>query len=101
MQLTLNQETTFTATVLAEDGVRFAARSDRPEQLMSQLVAYIRERSDFVLWPSAAGQVRALVEDGQTHAAVALYFSEVGDRWDAERLELHGMELVESEGSGR
>ena|SRR5688572_13665093 len=101
MQLAPAQEGTFTAKVHAEDGVRFAAGANRPEQLMCQLVEYIRERSDFVLWPSAARQVRALIEEGQPHAAVALYFSEVGDRWDEERLELRGLDLVESRGSGK
>jgi hypothetical protein len=62
MQLAPPQETTCTAIVRSEDGVRFTAGSDRPEQLMSQLVDYVRERCDDVLWPSAARQVRALVE---------------------------------------
>jgi hypothetical protein len=101
MQLAPVQETSFKAIVRAEDGVRFAAGSDRAEQLMSQLVNYVRERCDDVLWPSAARQVRALIEAGQPHAAVALYFIEVGDRWDEERLELHGLDLVERRGSGR
>jgi hypothetical protein len=81
----------FTATVHAADGVRFAASSRSPEQLTAQIVSYIRERCDDVLWPAVAKQVRRLIDERQSYAAIVLYFAEVGQRWDEERLELEGI----------
>jgi hypothetical protein len=83
----------FTAVVHAADGVRFVAKADCPERLASQIVDYILARCDEVLWPSAAKQVRALIGDRQLYAAIALYFAQVGERWDEERLELGGLSL--------
>jgi hypothetical protein len=85
------EEPTYTAVVHAVDGVRFVARAQCPERLSAQIVGYIRERCDNVLWPSVANQVRAFVEDDKPYAAIALYFAHVGERWDEERLELGGL----------
>jgi hypothetical protein len=35
--------------------------------------------------------VRALIDDDKPYAAIALYFDNVGQRWDEERLELGGL----------
>jgi hypothetical protein len=84
-------QTSFTAIVHAADGVRFVARGPNRQSLTEQLVAYILSRCDEVLWPPTARQVRALVEAGRPTEAVDLYFADVGDRWDEERLELGGI----------
>jgi len=59
-------------------------------------VTYVRGRCDDVLWPRVAANVRALVADDRPHAAIALYFAHVGERWDEERLGLGGLSLGES-----
>ena len=78
----------YTATIYAPDGVLFVAETDSPRALAARVVEYIRGRCDDVLWPSAATEVRALIEEGNLEAAIGTYFFHVGERWDAERLEL-------------
>lgn len=80
-----------TAVVHGVDGVRFVATAATGMQLAARVADYIRARCDDVLWPGAAREVRALIDDGKTFAAIALYFAHVGDRWDEERLELDGV----------
>jgi hypothetical protein len=75
-----------TATVHARDGIRFEARADNPAKLSALIVDYIRERCDYVLWSSTAEEVRALIAADKLHAAIAVYFSHVGERWDEEWL---------------
>jgi hypothetical protein len=86
---------TFTAIVHAADGVRFVASARCPDHLTAQIVDYIRERCDDVLWPSIARDVRALIDLDKPYAAIALYFAHVGERWDEEHLELGGLSLGE------
>jgi hypothetical protein len=81
----------FTAVVHAIDGVRFVASAPSPEGLAAQIVGYVAERCEFVLWPRIAAQVRALIDAANHSAAIALYFAHVGERWDEERLELDGL----------
>ena len=85
------QETPLTAIVHAADGVRFVATARCPAHLSAQIVSYIGERCDDALWPAAAAEVRALIDDDKPYAAIALYFARVGERWDEERLELGGL----------
>jgi hypothetical protein len=80
-----------TAVVHAADGIRFVAVSACAAGLAAQVIAYIRERCDDVLWPPAAERVRGLIDDGKPYAAIAMYFENVGERWDAERLEFAGL----------
>jgi hypothetical protein len=80
-----------TAVVHAADGIRFVATATCPAHLTAQVIDYIRARYDDVLWPPAAREVRALMDSGKPYAAIALYFAQVGDRWDEERLELGGI----------
>lgn len=82
------RERYFTAIVHAADGVRFVASAPSSAALAQELVAYIARRCDDSLWPSVAAQVRRYIDDGQPYAAIATYFANVGQRWDAERLEL-------------
>ena len=84
-------QASLTATVLAPDGVLFAARSDTPRALTAQIVGYIRGRCDDVLWPADAAEVQSLIDDDKHEAAIATYFAHVGERWDAERLEFAGL----------
>ena len=84
------KQSVYTATVLAPDGVLFVATSDSPRALTTQVVDYIRERCDDVLWPADAAEVRSLIDNDKLEAAIATYFTCVGERWDTERLELGG-----------
>ena len=86
-------QSSFTAIVHAADGVRFVASAQCPQHLTAQIVSYVRERCDDVLWPSVAKHVRELIEGEKPYAAIALYFAQVGERWDDERLELGGLSL--------
>jgi hypothetical protein len=88
MQAPASQEDLFSAVVHAADGVRFAASARRAEELAAQVVGYIEDRCDEVLWPKVARRVRDLIAGRRHYAAIALYFAQVGDRWDEERLEL-------------
>lgn len=89
MKLTASpQRNTLTATVYSADGVRFAASAASPQELAAQIVGYVLERCDYVLWPVAAAHVRALIQHDEPDAAIATYFANVGLRWDDERLEL-------------
>lgn len=84
----MRAEVRHVAVVHAADGVRFVAASQCPEQLSAEIVRYIRRRCDDVLWPSDAAAVRALIDDDEPFAAIAMYFALTGQRWDEERLEL-------------
>jgi hypothetical protein len=84
-------QSTFTATVHASDGVLFVATSDSPRALAAQVASYVRGRCDDVLWPADAAEVRSLIDNDELEAAIATYFANVGERWDAERLELGGL----------
>ncbi len=75
-----------TATVHARDGIRFVARAENPAKLSALIADYVCERCDYVLWSSVAAEVRALIAANKLHAAIAVYFSHVGDRWDEEWL---------------
>ena len=86
----------FTATVHAADGARFVASAPSRVTLVEQVAGYIHERCDHVLWPSAAAEVHSLIDGGLLHAAIATYFANVGQRWDAEWLELGGLPFDEA-----
>ena len=85
------EESRFTAVVHAADGVRFVAAAASPSALAAQVVDYVRERCDDTLWPAAAIAVHKLIDNNRPYAAIALYFENVGQRWDEERLELGGL----------
>ena len=78
----------FIAVVHDVDGVRFIAAAHSQRELAAQVVDYIRERCDYVLWPRVAANVRELIARDKNYAAIAAYFANVGQRWDVERLEL-------------
>ena len=78
----------FTAVVHDAHGARFVAAARSQREREAQLVDYIRERYDHVLWPSAAANVRELIARDRKSAAIVAYFANVGQRWDDERLEL-------------
>ena len=77
-----------TAIVHAADGVRFVATAACPVELLARIAGYIRGRCDDVLWSDAARQVHELLDGGDLHAAIALYFARTGERWDQEHLDL-------------
>jgi hypothetical protein len=94
------QETTYTAIVHAADGVLFVASAHSRAQLTAQIVSYIRERCDYVLWPAVSDKVRALIDDDEPDAAITMYFARAGERWDEECLELGGLGAWGSGGLG-
>ena len=76
-----------TVIVRSADGVRFIAAAAEDDELTSQLIEYVASRCDEVLWPPAAREVRQLIADRRESDAVAVYFRNVGRRWDEEWLE--------------
>ncbi len=76
-----------TAVVRAADGVRFIATAADDDGVSSQLIEYIASRCDHVLWGGPASEVRRLIAAHRHGEAVAIYFSNVGRRWDEEWLE--------------
>ena len=85
------QRSVLTAIVHGAHGIQFVATASCSAHLVAQVVDYMRARCDDVLWPQAAAQVRSLIDDHRPYAAIALYFEQVGDRWDEEHLELGGL----------
>ena len=79
-----------TAVVRAADGVRFAATALDDASLTPQVIEYIAGRCDDVLWPAAAREVHQLIAAHRHSDAIAVYFANVGLRWDKEWLELEG-----------
>ena len=89
----------FTATVCAADGARFAASASSAAALEERVANYVRERCDDVLWPADAADVHSFIDSGQLDAGIATYFANVGQRWDAEWLELGGVSLGDAAGA--
>lgn len=77
-----------TAVVRAADGVRFTATGCTDDELRPQVIAYVASRCEDVLWPAASREVRRLIADHREADAIAVYFRNVGLRWDEEWLEL-------------
>jgi hypothetical protein len=77
----------YTAVVLAPDGVRFAVSAASASERAARLLEYISERCEYTLWPDTAAAVRALSDAQDADAAIETYFAHVGDRWDEEELE--------------
>lgn len=86
--LALPRTTLYLGVVYGVDGVTFASASPTRAGLAAELSAYAHRQADDRLWADDARDVHDLYELGQHHAAVERYFSAVGGRWDAERLEL-------------
>lgn len=80
--------TMITAVVRAPDGVRFVVTGHSLDEVMSELLGYVRDRFRDVLWPRDARQVAELITMRDSHGAVAAYFGYVGSRWDEELLEV-------------
>lgn len=74
------------AIVHAADGVRFATAARSSSALMRRLLDNIRPCVSDKLWPTDAERFERLADEGEHRAAVELYFSAVGQRWDDERL---------------
>lgn len=81
--------TTIVAVVQAEDGVQFVAAGKSADEVAELLVDYIARRACHVLWPITAKRVAELIDAGDTNAAIAEYFENVGSRWDEERLQTY------------
>lgn len=77
---------THVAVVRGPDGVRFSASGFSESDVDAQLASYVRDRCEDVLWPAAAGEVRRLIAAGDVAKAIAVYFANVGRRWDMEWL---------------
>jgi hypothetical protein len=77
---------THVAVVRGADGVLFTASGASDGEIAAELVTYIAERCDDVLWPADANEVRRLIDAHREDEAITLYFASVGQRWDEERL---------------
>ena len=95
------RQTPLTAIVYAADGIRFVASAQCAAELTKQVAAYIRARCDYALWPDVGHEVRALLDDGQPYAAIALYFDRVGERWDDEHLDIGGISFGDERATPR
>ena len=88
MTATALDQSLHTAIVRAADGVRFIATAADDDGVSSQLIDYVAGRCDHVLWPAPAREVRRLIAERRHAEAIAMYFSNVGRRWDEEWLEI-------------
>lgn len=77
-----------TAIVRAPDGVRLIATAVDDDGLRPKIIDYIASRCDDVLWPAPAQEVRRLIAEHRESDAIFTYFTNVGERWDKEWLEL-------------
>ena len=84
-----------TAVVHAADGVRFIATAPTSEALAGELAGYVAGRCDDALWPPVAARVRAFIDEGKPQSAIDTYFANVGQRWDAELLEVDPTESID------
>jgi hypothetical protein len=89
MSIDAGEPAMIAALVRAPDGVRFAATGGWASDVVPALVHYVAHRCENVLWPSAASEVRLLIDAGRPSRAIAVYFEHVGARWDEECLELY------------
>jgi hypothetical protein len=78
--------TVHVAAVYALDGVRFLTAAPSAQELVERLATHVKQSADMLLWPEDAANVLCLLEEGKQHAAVDLYFSRVGQRWEREVL---------------
>jgi hypothetical protein len=81
------------AIVHAADGVRHLVAARSADELFGELADYVRRHAPKQLFPRSAKRVLDLIERGRADAAVRLYFSLAGRRWDEERLTLRSVEL--------
>jgi hypothetical protein len=74
------------AAVYALDGIRFLTAAPSAQELLERLAMHVKQNADVLLWPEDAANVLCLLEQGEQHAAVDLYFARVGQRWEREVL---------------
>src|SRR5262245_42589925 len=74
------------AVVHGVGAVCFLAVAPSAERVMHEVADYVRSNAPDVLWARDAWRVRALLDAGETLAAVNHYFETVGQRWDKEWL---------------
>lgn len=77
----------YSAVIRSPDGVLFAVSAASAAERAARLVEYISEWCEYTLWPTAAAEVRALIDAQNSDAAIEAYFANVGARWDEEQLE--------------
>ncbi|CAN5436509.1 hypothetical protein BH24GEM3_BH24GEM3_04850 [soil metagenome] len=81
------------AVVHAGSGICHVAAATSAADLAERLGEYVRDQATYQLWPEEETRVRDLLSDGRPQEAVDYYFSVVGPRWGAERLDVTQLEL--------
>jgi hypothetical protein len=74
------------AVVHASDGVRHVAVSTTRDSLIRNLAEYVKRKAFEQLLPCHAVRVDEALRDADPERAIALYFAQVGARWDQEFL---------------
>lgn len=82
----------YVALVHTPREVCFVTAASSNVALERRLAEYVREHARQQLWPDDAGRVEALLDAGDTGAAIWLYFDTTGARWDEETLCIHVVE---------
>ena len=76
----------FAAVVHTMDDVQLLTAGTSLEEVTGHVARYVGERAEHMLWPADAVEIHRRREEGRSSAAVELYFSHVGKRWDREYL---------------
>lgn len=76
--------------------VRFVAVAPSRERLDEQLAGYVESQLDSQLFPEDAERVLELLRQQQQRAAIELYLSRVGRRWDQEWLTVTTVPVADS-----
>jgi hypothetical protein len=77
------------------EAVQLVAASSDYEVIVRRLARYVRRRAPHALWDADAAAVRHLLTCNQWRAAIDHYFAAVGQRWDAERVEITRTRAIE------
>src|SRR5215207_6883793 len=87
------------AVVYVLNEVRYVTAAATRAALAVRLAAYVRRHAGAQLWPGDARRLRRLLAARRFEAAVELYFSTVGGRWDEERLVIEAVDVGASPGA--
>ena len=87
------------AVVYGLNDVRYVTAAATRAALAVRLAAYVRRHAGSQLWPGDARRLRRLLGARRFEAAVELYFSSVGGRWDEERLVIEAVDPGPSPGA--
>jgi hypothetical protein len=92
-----DEQTLHVAVVHTVGAVRLVAAASSQAALAKRLADYVRQHPGNQLWAREARCLRRLLAAGQLNAAIELYFTAVGKRWDEEWLVIEDIEVWEGE----